>query len=388
MNQTFADRIQSYCEDHLQAMTECLTCLVQMETPSSDYDSQKKILEEISERLRSISYETIYIPGTKSGGNILARRKNRIKKKPLQLLIGHCDTVWPVGTLEQIPVLKIEDKFTGPGSFDMKAGITQILYALQAVSDLNLPIMVEPVVFINSDEEIGSRDSTRIITQLARIANRAFILEPPLGTSGKLKTTRKGLARFELTIKGIAAHAGLAPETGASAIEELAFQIQNLFALNDPSQGITVNVGMIEGGISPNMIAPECKAIIDVRVTNHQDAREITKKIMTLTPNNPEVALHFTGGFGRPPMEPTPRNKALWEIAFQYGKLLGLNLEEVMAGGGSDGNTTSQYTATLDGLGTIGGGAHAKHEHIVFENLVERTALLTLLLLAPIFPHD
>ena len=388
MNQGTAQRIHKFCLEHLPEMIDCIENLVNIETPSQDHEAQLIILKDISNRLQQAKIQSFIYPSEKSGGALLARRYLRLKNLPLQLLIGHCDTVWPKGTLKEIPVLRGDGNITGPGSFDMKAGITQIIYSLKAISDLQLPLKVEPVVFINSDEEIGSRDSTRIISCLAKIANRAFVLEPPLGLKGHLKTTRKGLARFELTIKGIASHAGLSPESGVSAIKELSFQIQNLFALNDPAKGITVNVGLIEGGISPNMIAPESKATIDVRVTNHQDAEKITNRIQSLTPNNPEITLHITGGFGRPPMEATPRNRSLWEVARKYGSFLGLTLEEVLAGGGSDGNTTSQYTATLDGLGTVGGGAHASHEHILVNSLAERTALLTLLLLAPPINHQ
>jgi glutamate carboxypeptidase len=237
------------------------------------------------------------------------------------------------------------------------------------------------VVFINSDEETGSRETTNALKRLAKLADRAYVLEPPLGLNGKLKTARKGLGRFTITVRGKAAHAGLDPTKGVNAIVELSQQVQRLYAMNDLENGITVNVGMIEGGISPNMVAPSSKAVIDVRVLRESDGDAITKKIKELKPIHKDVEMEIVGGIGRPPMERTSRNQHLWKLAKKQGQELGLDLEEATAGGGSDGNTTSLYTATLDGLGTPGDGAHATHEYILQNKLVERTALLTLLLL-------
>ncbi|NND32668.1 MAG: peptidase dimerization domain-containing protein, partial [Saprospiraceae bacterium] len=182
-------------------------------------------------------------------------------------------------------------------------------------------------------------------------------------------------------VKGKAAHAGLDPGKGVNAIVELSHQIQQLFAMNDPERGISVNVGMIEGGVSANVVAPVSTAIIDVRVLNREDGEMITEKILNLKPSLPGCELFIEGDIGRQPMQRTPRNQELWQLAKSTGEVLGLNLEEATAGGGSDGNTTSLYTATLDGLGTIGDGAHAVHEFIYGEKLIERTALLALLLL-------
>jgi glutamate carboxypeptidase len=240
------------------------------------------------------------------------------------------------------------------------------------------------VVFVNSDEEIGSHESTLHIRRLARIADRAFVLEPSLGLDGKLKIARKGVGRFTVIVKGKAAHAGLDPEGGVSAILELSHVIQKLFALNDPRKGITVNVGMIDGGLRPNVIAPESRAMVDVRVPTHEDARRIERSIRNLQPVSPQVTLEIDGAIGRLPMEATPRNQALWETAKVLGRTINLDLNAAIAGGASDGNTASQYTATLDGLGAVGDGAHARHEFIYFERMAERAALLVLLLMAPI----
>ena len=373
--------IQTFLEAHEDEMREFLRDLVAIETPSHKIEPQHIILEFLRERFEAIGYYVMHVPGKKTGGYLYARPLDRDRSRPIQLLIGHCDTVWPYGTLEEMPLSYAKGKMKGPGVYDMKAGLTQIFYALAVLRSLPLPLHVEPVVVINSDEEIGSWESTGIIKRLSRIANRAFILEPPLGLDGKLKTARKGIGRFTITVKGKAAHAGLDPTKGINAIVELSHQVQELYNMNDHDRGITVNVGTIEGGISPNTVAPTSKAVVDVRVLSEEDGMFITEKIKNLKPQLGDVELSIEGGIGRPPMEKTPRNQELWRIARLQGEQLGLKLEEATAGGGSDANTTSLYTASLDGLGTPGDGAHALHEFIFENKLVERTALLTLLLL-------
>jgi glutamate carboxypeptidase len=232
---------------------------------------------------------------------------------------------------------------------------------------------------------------------LARRADRVFVLEPALGEDGDIKTERKGIGRFTITVHGKAAHAGLDPEGGASAILELSHVIQTMFALNDPDNGITVNVGTIDGGIHPNVIAPHSTAVVDVRVPTVAAGKRIENEIHSIEPATPGVRLHIEGSIGRPSMEATPRNAALWRQAQSLGDQLaalwrqaqslgdqlGLDLCSARAGGGSDGNTTSQFTATLDGLGPVGDGAHAEHEFLYIDKTLERTALLTMLLHSP-----
>ena len=364
-------------------MEAFLRRLAATETPSHDSQSQDALFDMLIKELTALDFRCLRMPGRQTGGYLLARPAQRQRCQPLQLLIGHCDTVWEKGTLKKMPVEETDGRLRGPGIFDMKAGLTQMVFALQSLQALGLEMEVTPVCLINSDEEIGSRESGPAIRRLARIAERAFILEPPLGRGGKLKTARKGLGRFTLMARGKAAHAGLDPGKGASAILELSYQIQRLFALNEPEKGISVNVGMVEGGVSPNVIAPISKAVIDVRVPTQEDANRVSQAILSLQPATAGVSLDIEGGFGRPPMERTPRNRRLWQQAQQAGRQLGLELEQAAAGGGSDGNTTSLYTATLDGLGTAGDGAHALHEFIFLDKLLERTALLALLLLLP-----
>ncbi|MBT8262944.1 MAG: M20 family metallopeptidase [Bacteroidia bacterium] len=377
-----AKDIQKYLGKHETEMLDFLKKIVAMESPSQSVRSLHEIFLVLSKALNSVGYYTLHVPGHKSGGYLYARPKQRKKGIPVQLLVGHCDTVWPLDTLQDIKIEKKGKRLKGPGVYDMKAGITQMLFALKTIMELNLETEVIPVILINSDEEIGSHESTHMISRLAKISERAYVLEPPLGLDGKLKTGRKGIGRFNITVKGKAAHAGLDPTKGVNAIVELSHQVQKLFGMNDLNRGITVNVGMIEGGISANVIAPTSKAVVDVRVENIEDGEYITDQILSLKPTLPDVTLKIEGGIGRPPMEKNERNEQLWNKAKELGKELGMTLEDATVGGGSDANTTSQHTATLDGLGTPGDGAHADHEFIFHERLKERTALLVLLLLS------
>jgi len=380
---TTAIQLLDFLQDRREDLVGFLERLALAESPSASRVAQQPAFGLLAGVLDDLHFEARLLPGRTSGGQLYARPRERRRARPTQLLLGHIDTVWPEGTLATMPVQREGDRLRGPGVYDMKGGLTQIVFALRALRELNLETLVTPVVFVNSDEEIGSRESTRQIRRLARVASRAYVLEPSLGPDGQLKTARKGIGRFTLTVKGKAAHAGLNPEAGASAILELSHQIQRLFALNDPAAGVTVNVGMIDGGISPNVVAPESRAVIDVRVPTHEAAQRVTEAIHGLTPVTPGVSLKIEGALGRPPMERTPEGQQLWGVAQNLGQELGLHLEQASAGGGSDGNTTSQYTATLDGLGPVGDGAHAHHEFVIVDKLIERTALLALLLLEP-----
>ena len=376
-----AKEIITYLKDNHKPMLALLKELVAIESPSNNKEALKNVIRFLRKELEQLGFYTLHVSGKNTGGYLYARPLIRKKNTPLQLLIGHCDTVWELQSIKDMPVVQRNGKLSGPGVFDMKAGIIQILFSLRAIKALQLDLAVTPIILINTDEEIGSHESTPIIKRLSKLVHRAFVLEPPLGLEGRLKTARKGVGRFTITVKGKAAHAGLDPEKGVNAIVELSHQVQRLYAMNDFDKGITVNVGLIEGGYASNVIAAESKATIDVRVYNIEDGAYITDRIHQLKPMLDNVELRIEGRIGRPPMTQTSRNKHLWENAEANGKLIGLNLEQATAGGGSDGNTTSLYTATLDGLGTPGDGAHATHEFIFSDKLIERTALLTLLML-------
>jgi len=376
------ERIQCHLLEQRQKLVETLSALVLLESPSTVPESQQQILRLIQERLERIEFAVRIVEGNNSGGMLLAEpTEDHFSAR--QLLVGHCDTVWPLGTLEKMPLEVSENRVAGPGTFDMKAGLTQMLFALETIRALDLRPSVAPCILVNSDEELGSGDSEENIVDWARRSDRAFILEPALGPAGRLKTARKGIGEFTVTLEGKAAHAGLDHESGASAILELSYLIQNLHELNDVDRGITVNVGLVDGGVRPNVVAPESKAVVDVRIEKAEDAESVEELIHGLRAETPGVSLHIEGSVTRGPLEKTPRNQDLWELAQRTGRQMGLDLEEGSAGGASDGNITSQHTATLDGLGAVGDGAHAFHEFVYIDKMVERTILLTHLLLSP-----
>lgn len=381
-----ARRVRGWLEGETDRLLALVEALVRVESPSLDPGSQGPVLDLLTSALEESGLEVRRLSGDGSGGHLLAhppRPRRSRPRQPAQLLLGHCDTVWPRGTLASMPWTLEGEQARGPGVYDMKAGLALGVFALRALAALVLEPSVTPCFFINSDEEIGSRDSRRRIERLARVMDRVLVLEPSLGRDGRLKTARKGVGLFTVKVRGRAAHAGLDPERGASAILELSYAIQQLFALNDPARGVTVNVGQIDGGLRPNVVAPESRAMVDVRVLTTEDGERVEAAIRALEPRTPGVTLEIEGGVGRPPMEPTPRNRALWLLAHRLGCDLGLELEEATAGGGSDGNFTSRWTATLDGLGAVGDGAHAVTEFVDTRRLVERAALVALLLLAP-----
>ena len=363
-------------------MVLLLRDLGEIESPSLSPETQGPILARLAAELEASGLHTRRLSGKTSGGQLLAVAR-RPRPAGAQLLLGHCDTVWPLGTLAGMPVELRDGRLSGPGIYDMKAGLVQGIFALRALRDLGLEPPLAPAFFINSDEEVGSVDSTARIRRLARCMQRVFVLEPALGGEGRLKTARKGIGRFRVVVRGRAAHAGLEPEKGASAILELAHVIQALHAISDPARGLTVNVGVISGGLRSNVIAPEAQAEVDVRVLRQADAEGVTATILGLRPTVPGTSLEISGAIDRPPLERTPRNRALWQAAERCARELGLELGEGSAGGGSDGNTTSPITATLDGLGAVGDGAHAVHEHVVVERMPERAALLARLLMEP-----
>lgn len=297
------------------------------------------------------------------------------------LLLGHFDTVWPVGQLARMPLRRDTERLYGPGAFDMKAGIAIGLTAMRALSDTNRQAAGRVVMLWTTDEEVGSATSRALIEAEARQSRAVLVLEPAL-PGGGVKTARKGVGEFLLRATGIPAHAGLDPTRGASAIHELARQIVRLTGLTDLERGVTVNVGAIRGGTRSNVIAEHAEADIDVRLPTLVDAGRLTAELQSLVPGDPRVRLELSGGVNRPPFERTPQVAALFERAEVVASELGRTLEEGAAGGGSDGNFTGALgVPTLDGLGAEGDGAHALGEHVRLEPLAFRAALVAGLLL-------
>lgn len=296
-------RLLAHLRGHQQAMNEMLGQLVSWESPSLDALAQQPILNFLANQFDSLDYKVRLIPSARTGGHLLARPLQR-RRPHAQLLVGHCDTVWPRGTLASMP-LKVEaDRLMGPGSYDMKAGLVQIIFALRSLHELGRRPQLDPYVLINSDEEVGSFESAPMLHRLAPRMSRCFVTEPSLGSEGKLKTARKGVTSYTVTITGRSAHAGLDPENGASAILELAYLIQELHALNDVQRGVSVNVGLVQGGLRPNVVAPQSRAVIDVRVPTQAEGQRLEAAIRALRPRVAGVSWSVEAGKGRPPLEP------------------------------------------------------------------------------------
>lgn len=381
------DEILAWLREREEELVGLTMELARIESPSTDPESQEPVFRRIAEALEREGLRVRRLRGRRTGGQLLARPpRGRRPSGPAQLLLGHVDTVWPHGTLRTMPVAQRDGRLVGPGVFDMKGGLAQMVFALGALRALGLEPEVTPVVFLNSDEEIGSPESDHRIRLLARRVCRTLVLEPALGPEGRIKTTRRGVGRFTARVRGRSAHTGLAPEEGASAIVELAHVIRRLHDLNDPGRGVTVNVGEVSGGTRPNVVAAEARGEVDVRVRTVDDARWVEGRILGLRDEPrvvPGTELVIEGAVDRPPMEGTPRNRALWHAATGVASAMGLHVEEGMSGGASDGNTTSLFTATLDGLGAVGDGAHADHEYVEAARMPERAALLAGILLLP-----
>jgi glutamate carboxypeptidase len=295
------------------------------------------------------------------------------------LLSGHVDTVWPVGTLESMPFRIDGERAYGPGTYDMKACLVVMLDAIRRAGGERRTLRV----FLTADEEMGTRTGRPMLEEAAAGVAAALIVEPP-GMTGNLKTSRKGLGRFTLTIKGRPAHAGTHREEGVSAIHELAHQVLRLHALNDDASGTSVNVGVVSGGTSENVVAAEAEARIDVRVARASDRKRVEHVLATLEPVHPETTLELTGGWTRPPLERSQASVALFAQAREYGRELGLDLAEESSGGGSDGNLVGALgVPVLDGLGAQGGGAHAPDEHVLLASMPVRADLLARLLRNP-----
>lgn len=298
-------------------------------------------------------------------------------QKPV-LLLGHMDTVYPVGTISKMPFRVSRGRVWGPGVFDMKSGIALAMQALEALlawNDGKLPRSI--TVLLVSDEEVGSTSSRQITEKLAKQSEAVLVLEPAAGPNGAVKTARKGIGEYTLHVEGVAAHSGLDFQKGHSAVLELSRQILRLSEMVDLKRGITLNVGRISGGGRVNVVPAEASAVLDLRVRTRRDAERVHRQLMSLRPFDRQCKIKVTGGVNRPPMERTGAAAKLYKKAAHIAKELGWNLEEAAVGGGSDGNFTAALgIPTLDGLGAVGDGAHSAHESILISELPRRAALL------------
>ncbi len=302
------------------------------------------------------------------------------RPKSQLLVLGHYDTVYPSGKLAKMPFYIKSGKAFGPGVFDMKGGIIQALFALEALQESAVQLNKQIVFLWTSDEEIGSEASRKLIESEARRSDAVFVLEPALGPRGLVKTSRKGVGEAQLIVHGRASHAGLAPEEGVNAIHELAAQITRMEKWNNHRRGVTINADIVEGGCRTNVIADRAKATLDLRAWIFADMRTLEKQLHSLKPVHRGAKLEIKGGFDRPPLE-RKYSAALYARAKSLAAQMGLSLGEAAAGGGSDGNFTAALgIPTLDGLGAVGDGAHSPNEHVLVKHLPERAALLAALL--------
>ncbi len=351
--------------------------LVEIESPSDNKPAVDRLAEVIAEKFSRLGGE-IRIHRTKVRGNHLQVNFAGEAAKPV-LLLGHYDTVYPLGTLAKMPCRIEHNKLTGPGVLDMKSGIALIFHALAALQDWHKDgELLRPVtVFLVSDEEVGSESSRMITEALAKRSAAVLVFEPSYGREGAVKTARKGVGDYLVKVTGRASHAGLDFEKGVNAILELARQIEKISSFTDLKKGLTVNVGIVSGGSRTNVVPAEATAQVDVRIARIKDADGIDKKMRSLRPRNRKCKIQVTGGINRPPMERTAGVAALYAQASAIARELGWKLGEAAVGGGSDGNFTAGLgIPTLDGLGGVGDGAHAIHEHILISELPRRAALI------------
>jgi len=367
-----------YAQDHADEILATLREMVELESFSADKDGVDALSAYIRDEFEELGAVVQTINQDEAGNHLIA---DWGEGDPQVLILCHMDTVWPKGTLKERP-FRIEDGLAyGPGILDMKAGIANSIHALKAIRSLELKTQHRVRLLFNSDEEVGSPTSRLLIEQEAKRSTHVFCLEPGAGPNGALKIGRKGVGMFQVKVTGRAAHAGNEPEKGISAIEEMAHQVLALHKFTNLEIGTTVNVGVMQGGAVRNQVAPNAEAMVDLRVATAAEAERVTREILALTAKLPGAKLEITGGLNRPPMEKTEATGKLLEWARKIAGPLGIQLDEAHVGGGSD----AQFAAAagipvLDGLGGVGEGPHADHEHISVAALPQRTALLASLL--------
>jgi glutamate carboxypeptidase len=365
----------------LPRMLEILRQLTLFESPSLDKTPTDRCCEFLAGLCSQRGASVEIIPQKHRGNHLRAVYSPTASPPKSQLLVlGHFDTVYPVGTLARMPFRILDGKAYGPGVFDMKAGIVQAMFALEALQNSATPPAKRIVFLWTSDEEIGSASSRQLLESEARRSDAVFVLEPAFGPRGLLKTSRKGVGEAKLTVHGRASHAGLAPEKGINAIHELAAQIARIEKWNDPRCGVSINADLVEGGTRTNVVAERASATLDLRAWRASDMHTVEKRLHSLKPVHRGARLKLTGGFDRPPLE-RKHSVELFVRAKSLAKIMGFSIGEAAAGGGSDGNLTAALgIPTLDGLGAVGDGAHATHEHILTRTMPQRAALLAALL--------
>lgn len=369
-----------YFEERREPIIQTIRQLVEIESPTDSKDAVDRLGALLAGRFEGLGGHAKFHRTTNFGDHLQVDFPGK-SGRPIMLL-GHLDTVYPLGTLATMPFGMADGRLWGPGSFDMKSGIAFILHAIEALATWHDNQLPRPIrVLLVSDEEAGSDTSRHITESLAKRSAAVLVLEPAYGLKGAVKTARKGVGEYVLKVKGKAAHSGLDFEKGESAIIELARQILEISKLTDLKRGITVNVGTIQGGTRSNVIPAEASAVLEARVARMSDMPRLDRELRSLKPFNRKCNLEIEGGMNRPPLERTPLVASLFEKASEIARQLGWKLQEAAVGGGSDGNFTAALgIPTLDGLGGVGEGAHATHESVLISELPRRAALLAQLI--------
>jgi glutamate carboxypeptidase len=367
-------QLLSYLDRELPTGLQFLEQMVNMDSPSTDKVLVDRFAHFVGTRFEELGGDVGYVPVERFGDHLRVRFSGTGSERIL--LLGHTDTVFPAGEAAKRRFHIKDGRASGPGVFDMKAGILLMWSAIKALLNTRQKLERPITVLLTSDEEVGSTTSRELLESEARSARAVLVLEPSL-PGGALKTARKGVGRFTIKAIGRAAHAGIDPSRGINAIEEIARQILPIHALNNASLGTTASVGLIQGGTRSNVVPAEAAVEVDVRAATMEEAARAAKAIHSLQPQLPGARLEIRGGFNRPPMERTGGTVRLFEQAQRIGLELGMAIEEGSTGGASDGNFTSALgVPTLDGLGAIGNGAHATDEYVEIQSLPHRAALV------------
>jgi glutamate carboxypeptidase len=357
------------------SMLEDLRALVEIESPSDNRDAVNRAVDWVEQQAKSLGATVKRHRQSRFGDHLEVRLGRKNEQAPI-LLLGHLDTVWPLGTLQSMP-FKVEKKRAwGPGVLDMKAGVVMALHALRLLQD-SQALDREVILLLVSDEEIGSESSRSLTESVAKEAGAVLVLEPGQGLYGAAKTWRKGVGDYNVRVYGVASHAGVDFKKGQSAVIEMAHQVLAIEKFTELRRGLTVSPSVVHGGTKRNVIAAFAECEVDVRIQKLQDAARIDKKMRSLKPKNKQCRIEVEGGINRPPLERSKAGMKLYATAHDIAKELGFDLKEEGTGGGSDGNFTAALgVPTLDGLGGVGEGAHATHESILLDELPRRTALL------------
>lgn len=372
----------SWLQKQEREVIRLLGRMVEIESPSHDKAAVDRMAQLVATEWRHRGAQVRIVSQPQFGNQVFVELHPRHKTPARQLLVlGHLDTVYPIGTLAKTPFRVAKGRAWGPGTFDMKGGLTIALAAADAMHALRLSPRRKLVFLWTSDEEVGSQASRGIIEREARKSEAVFVLEPSYGPDGRLKTERKGVGEATLIVTGRSAHAGIDPESGVNAVHELALQITRLLRWNDRKRGITVQANVIQGGTVTNVVPASARASIDVRVRRLTDAHALNRRLRALRPILRGAKVEVAGGVNRPPMERTSASQKLFALAQKLAAEMRLDLNQAATGGGSDGNFTAALgIPTLDGLGAVGDGAHSPREHIHINSLSERAALLAGLL--------